>query len=851
MTISKEGRKAGPFEGNGSAAIFPFEFKVFQTDDLLVVHADTDGVESTLIYGQDYAVTLNPNQDTAPGGSVVLLLPLGVGALLVVTSNVRYLQPTNLTNLGGFYPEVINSSMDRLTILSQQNAERLSRAVVVPITDERTPTQFWGDLLDDVGTSEENAAASADLAKQYKNNASGSAEAAADAVTQIRNLNYGPLPSDPTQRPDGSPRQEGDQYFNTTSVALKTFNGSMWFVPNVDGQALIQELAREDSMYGAGIVITRRNQTFWRDGVPYRAGAVLELPYTTTGDWAAEEGLFVAVGDQVLRQELASPEGVLLVGGALRSIGSAAQLKETRGRFVGEQVSLVEFGGGAVAGVGGGTLEWRLSGDADDGAVFAGPEGFWHRQVSGEIEAGWYGLPLQSGFCYDEIEAIEAYCFNNKVGVYFGPGIYDVGPRNWPFRNPEVPPTSLKDYGGVVIRASGPGSVFKTTSDGGADVLQVNAVKGLSVIGYPTITATLNSFEEAGSNGLSMTFGGEDLYFELNCIDLPFVDKGNYGDGGKAFTLQTGLGNSLGYSNIVLKGSAKNVLYGFGIDADYDNLIHFPMSGISIDLYVEDAYRAYVIGLAAPTTPPPHSSSLPYTGVTGKIVAKNCQQYVVDSRGVGASVEVEVLSDKPGAELRKLPSDTLIYVSDIRGCKYATYNIHGVVTNVDNVLRFGGAAIGSGVTSNSENVKLNHNVVCSSASKEIDIVNFGGQTATKCIVILDGAVGGHEDLLTMGANTVYVNGNLAMNFAAPGDASYSVRSGVSDMSVVYSAPITAVRTVGLPAIAKPGDRVKTSRLAAATGSTLSFGGLTNLAASTWAEATFILGAWRITATGSV
>lgn len=58
--------------------------------------------------------------------------------------------------------------------------------------------------------------------------------------------------------------------------------------------------------YGLGLEITTRNQVFWMGGELYRAGAVLSLPYTTTGDWAAEESLFVSVGDQALRQDLAS-----------------------------------------------------------------------------------------------------------------------------------------------------------------------------------------------------------------------------------------------------------------------------------------------------------------------------------------------------------------------------------------------------------------------------------------------------------------------------------------------------------------------------------------------------------------
>lgn len=66
--------------------------------------------------------------------------------------------------------------------------------------------------------------------------------------------------------------------------------------------------------YGPGLEITERNQIFWRDGELYRAGAALQLPYTTTGDWGQEGSQFVAVGDAALRQDLFAPTGAGLAG---------------------------------------------------------------------------------------------------------------------------------------------------------------------------------------------------------------------------------------------------------------------------------------------------------------------------------------------------------------------------------------------------------------------------------------------------------------------------------------------------------------------------------------------------------
>ncbi len=68
MAISSEIRKAGPFLGNGTATSFPFGFKVFEAADVKVVQADAGGIETTLTPGGDYSVTLNPEQESAPGG---------------------------------------------------------------------------------------------------------------------------------------------------------------------------------------------------------------------------------------------------------------------------------------------------------------------------------------------------------------------------------------------------------------------------------------------------------------------------------------------------------------------------------------------------------------------------------------------------------------------------------------------------------------------------------------------------------------------------------------------------------------------------------------------------------------
>lgn len=138
MTISSTNRKAGPFIGNGSASTFPFSFKVFQASDVIAVSVNDDsGVEVPLTLNGDYTCTLNPNQDANPGGSITLTAgPLPLGINLVISSSLADLQGTELTNQGGFYPEVITNALDLLTILVQQLQEQVNRSLKYPITDD-------------------------------------------------------------------------------------------------------------------------------------------------------------------------------------------------------------------------------------------------------------------------------------------------------------------------------------------------------------------------------------------------------------------------------------------------------------------------------------------------------------------------------------------------------------------------------------------------------------------------------------------------------------------------------------------------------------------------------------------
>ena len=143
MTINSTTRKTNPFVGNGSAHTFPFAFKVFTDADIVVKKLEAStSIETTLTLGlnNDYIVTLNADQNSNPGGSVTLKSGgnnqnLASGFSIVITSAVEPLQGTDLTNQGGFFPEVINDALDKAIIIHQQQQTELDRGIKFSLTN--------------------------------------------------------------------------------------------------------------------------------------------------------------------------------------------------------------------------------------------------------------------------------------------------------------------------------------------------------------------------------------------------------------------------------------------------------------------------------------------------------------------------------------------------------------------------------------------------------------------------------------------------------------------------------------------------------------------------------------------
>lgn len=184
MTIPASPRKAGPFIGNSAQTVFPFEFKVYTTEEVKVVRAVlASGAETILTLDSDYSVTLNVDQEADPGGEItypIIGTALPATQSLTAVGDLTYEQQIDLPDGGSYDASDVEAMGDRLGIQAQQLDERLARAVMVPVSSTTDPQ----DLITELLQASDDAVMAAAAAAVSQGAASASAvDAAASVVT--------------------------------------------------------------------------------------------------------------------------------------------------------------------------------------------------------------------------------------------------------------------------------------------------------------------------------------------------------------------------------------------------------------------------------------------------------------------------------------------------------------------------------------------------------------------------------------------------------------------------------------------------------------------------------------------
>lgn len=134
MTVQSEVRR-NDYIGNGAVDTYSYGFRIYEEEDLLITQVDPVGVETELVLTADY--TVSGVGSFAPASRNITLLagnlPSGYG--LTIRFRTGITQGADLRNQGGFFPEVVEDALDRLTQIDQQQQDEVDRSIKLPETE--------------------------------------------------------------------------------------------------------------------------------------------------------------------------------------------------------------------------------------------------------------------------------------------------------------------------------------------------------------------------------------------------------------------------------------------------------------------------------------------------------------------------------------------------------------------------------------------------------------------------------------------------------------------------------------------------------------------------------------------
>lgn len=250
----------------------------------------------------------------------------------------------------------------------------------------------------------------------------------------------------------------------------------------------------------------------------------------------------------------------------------------------------------------------------------------WKRQFENNINVTWFGAKGDNSTNNNPffILAVD-YCRINSKNLYIPKGEY-VTSIYFPTRQEVI--SGILDFNNITVFGDGKKSIIKTVSAGGADVLQLNAIKNitfrdLGITGVKTNAADLTN----GINGVSITNGGENITIDrVHVFDLPFVDNGVFIDGSKAFTIQRGSTGTSDLSNIrILNCTAAGCKYGYILQTSLFTQIYKGM--LVTGCYFDVDYIGIQVDIPIPTSGTNKNSNCSAT-ITNNFI-KNAQIGIV------------------------------------------------------------------------------------------------------------------------------------------------------------------------------------------------------------------------------
>ena len=139
MTVASSLARSGPYICDGAQDTFPFNFPVLDPSHV-AVYTYTGNTESRISEG--FTVSLTEN-----GGNVTFETAPAKDTRIAILRDTPFDQQVDLQNNTAFYPELLESMSDKLTMLVQQLREELSRCVKLAVASGESPESIVAMIL--------------------------------------------------------------------------------------------------------------------------------------------------------------------------------------------------------------------------------------------------------------------------------------------------------------------------------------------------------------------------------------------------------------------------------------------------------------------------------------------------------------------------------------------------------------------------------------------------------------------------------------------------------------------------------------------------------------------------------
>jgi hypothetical protein len=139
MTVSSSLSKVA-YATNGTTGPFSTFFYVLESSHLKVTYRDAAGITTTLALSVDYTVD---GAGEPSGCTVTTLTAFPPGGVLTIVRDVPVTQSTDFRDNDSLPAEALERAVDKLTMILQQQAEQIARAVLAPEGSGISPTLPW------------------------------------------------------------------------------------------------------------------------------------------------------------------------------------------------------------------------------------------------------------------------------------------------------------------------------------------------------------------------------------------------------------------------------------------------------------------------------------------------------------------------------------------------------------------------------------------------------------------------------------------------------------------------------------------------------------------------------------